>query len=232
MPHRYSIKTYVENGYYHVYNRGVEKRVIFKDEQDYSVFLHLLKYYLSPITEDVKHPLLNLTNIKFVRPRPLANLAGEIDLVAYCLMPNHFHLLLKQINKDSMTKLLRRLTTTYSMYFNKRYDRVGYLFQGRYKAVLITNDAYLLHLSRYIHINPLELSKDMTRTHLVNYPYSSYAYFLGEKNAPWLNPKIILKFFENKKKLPFLLKYQTYKTFVEGGSENPKEILGDLVIDF
>lgn len=159
MPQKNTVKTFTENGIYHAYNRGVEKRDIFIDEQDYAVFLHLLKYYLSPLEVKNVHPLLEFQNFSIVRPHPLANIEKEVELIAFCLMPNHFHLLLKQISIDGMTKLLRRILTTYSMYFNKRYKRVGHLFQGPYKAVLVQNDSYLLHLSRYIHLNPSELTR-------------------------------------------------------------------------
>ena len=139
MPHKNTIKPYVDNGFYHVYNRGVNKGDIFFDDQDYRVFLHLLKYYLSPVQSlDKEHPLTDLMEI--VRPRPLANLEKEVDLVAYCLMPNHFHLLLKQNTIDGMTKLMRRLMTTFAMYINKRHHRVGHLFQAKYKAALIQDD--------------------------------------------------------------------------------------------
>ena len=108
------------------------------------------------------------------------------------------------------------------MYFNKRYERVGHLFQGRYKAVLVDKDDYLLYVTRYIHENPLELP-GMTRPGLVNYPYSSYAYYLREKHADWLNVDYILSFFNEK---------QTYKDFVEGDQIDSRNALGiKLVID-
>lgn len=226
MPHKHIVKTYIRDGYYHIYNRGVDKRKTYLDDQDYRVFLHLLKYYLSPLDQN-SHPLANLPNYSLVRARPLANLENEVELLAYCLMPNHFHLLIKQLTTDGMTKLLRRLSTTYSMYFNKRYGRVGHLYQGNYKAALVPDDGYLLHLSRYIHLNPAEL----TRSHLVSYPYSSYPYYLGKKETRWLKPEIILSFFDKSKLLPFLKKYNSYKEFVEGSKDNPYEAVGNLAID-
>lgn len=228
MPAKNSRKIYVNNGYYHTYNRGVEKRNIFLDDQDYTVFLHLLKYYLSPPPKNEnEHPLKDLPDIKMVRPRPLKNLNYEIELMAFCLMPNHYHLLIKQNSVDGMPKLIRRLTTTYSMYFNKRYDRVGYLFQGRYRAVMITKDSYLLHLSRYIHLNPAGL----TGPHPVSYPYSSYPYYLGEKKSDWVKPDFILKYFNSQKLLPNLLSYPSYQKFVEGCPDDPGDILGNLILD-
>lgn len=227
MPHRNTIRHFTENGIYHVYNRGVEKRDIFLDEQDYAVFLHLLKYYLSPINPDKIHPLLEFQKYSVIKPKPLANIEKEIELIAFCLMPNHFHLLIKQLTIDGITKLLRRVATTYSIYFNKRYKRAGYLFQGKYKAALVETDSYLLHVSRYIHQNPLEL----TRTDLFNYPYSSYKYFLGIAHAGWVKPKIILDYFDTSKLQPFLKHYPSYREFVEGGTEDSKGIIGNLSLE-
>lgn len=227
MPRKHSLKVYVENGHYHIYNRGVEKRDIFMDDQDYRVFLHLLKYYLSPTDKETEHPLKNLPNYSFIRPRPLANLADKVDLIAHCLMPNHFHLLIKQTTKDGMRKLMLKHNTTYSMYFNKRYKRVGHLFQGTYKAVLVDNDSYLLHLSRYIHLNPAEL----TGVTPVSYPYSSYQHYLGLKKTEWVKPEFILRFFNKSKLLPFLKKYPSYRVFVEGNKNDPREAVDNLAID-
>ena len=154
MPARNTIKIYAADCYYHVYNRGVEKREIFLDEQDYSMFLHLLKLYLSP--KELEEPL---TRRDLVRARLAQSVGDEVKLVAFCLMPNHFHLLLKQSTKTGMIKLMRKLSTTYAMYFNDRYNRVGTLFQGPYKAIAIDTEPYLLHLSRYIHLNPIELTR-------------------------------------------------------------------------
>jgi putative transposase len=228
MPAKNTIRKFAENSFYHIYNRGVEKRTIFIDKQDYKIFLHFLKYYLSPRNEGINHPLVEAgSNIKPVKPRPLINLCREIELVAYCLMPNHFHLLLKQITKDGITKLMRALTTVYAMYFNRKYNRVGTLFQGKYKAALIAKDSYLLHLSRYIHLNPLGTGSDP-----VLWPYSSYPYFLGLKKTDWVKPEIVLKFFEKPDNSPIAIaKFQTYKDFVEAGIENPKEGIEKLILE-
>jgi len=191
MPAKNVEKIYKVNAVYHAYNLGVEKRKIFLDDQDYRVFLHLLKYYLSAAGKGTPHPITTTGKLNLIRPRPLKNLNREVELIAYCLMPNHYHLLLKQTTIDGMTKLLRRVATTYSLYFNRRYKRVGYLFQGRYKAVRIEDQAGLLQLSCYIHLNPKGLEQ-MTRCDLVTYPYSSYPYFLRLKTADWLHPEEIL----------------------------------------
>jgi len=218
MPAKNVDKVFVKNGVYHAYNRGVEKRKIFRDDQDYRVFLHLLKYYLSAAGKDTPHPITTTGKLDLVRPRPLKNLNQEVHLLAYCLMPNHFHLLLKQITIDGMTKLLRRVATTYSLYFNRRYKRVGYLFQGIYKAARIEDQLGLLHLSRYIHLNP-EGKSGMTRLDLVTYPYSSYPYFLRLKKAGWLHPETVLSLIHD------------YKSFVEQSPDNQEPVINNLLID-
>jgi len=157
MPAKNRTKIYVENGYYHLYNRGVEKRNIFLDQQDYGVFLCYLKEYLTPRDEKQLKKILANTKTsyrekaKILKILALNNFSEEITLIAYCLMPNHFHFLLKQKNAGSIDQLMNSLGTRYTMYFNKKYNRVGVLYQGVYKAVLVSTDDQLLHLTRYIH---------------------------------------------------------------------------------
>ena len=105
-------------------------------------------------------------------------------------MPNHFHLFLYQESVDGITKLMRRLATGYVMYFNNRYGRVGALFQGKFKASLINKDAYVQHISRYIHLNPMDYK---------DWQYSSYKYFASTKTPPkWLSTDEILHFFDSR----------------------------------
>lgn len=116
------------------------------------------------------------------------------------------------------------------MYFNDRYDRVGTLFQGPYKAVLVKEDNYLLHLSRYIHTNPLELVKGENLDKLIKYPYSSYANYLGKKNTTWVKPEFILDYFKNNKD-QYNIDKSSYKEFMEDYKYDSKEILGSITID-
>jgi putative transposase len=176
MPSRYSIRQYTPEAYYHIFNRGVDKSKIFVDSTDYAVFLSFLKRHLS---HEAKKDLKN---------RPYLNLSQEIELLAFCLMPNHFHLFVYQTQAESFTKLLRSVCTSYTMYFNNKYKRVGHLFQGRFKASLIENDAYLQHISRYIHLNPEDYK---------HWEWSSLSYYLGKKSADWLNTKKILSLFDD-----------------------------------
>lgn len=188
MPGRNVIKQYIKDGYYHLYNRGVEKRVIFLDDQDYRVFLSLLKSYLTKNDDEIEAP-----------DHRRKELSTEIDLICYCLMPNHFHLLVRQQTERGITNLMRCLNTSYTMYFNHRYSRVGTLFQGIYKATRIDRDEYLVHLSRYIHLNPAEFADPQ------KYPFSSFSHFISAKTAKWLKPNAVLDLYKDK---------QEYREFV------------------
>lgn len=211
MPSKNVIKNYVEDGYYHIYNRGVEKRTIFQDSQDYKVFLKYLKVYLEP----VKEPAEKSVKIK--------NHHQKIELLTFCLMPNHFHLLIRQKDKISMENFMRSLLTKYAVYFNKKYDRVGSLFQGPYKAVLIENDGQLLHVSRYIHLNPSKVSP-------LQNSYSSYSDYLGKRETSWLSTKPILSYFKTAQRTS-LKDILSYQSFVEDFAHKAKESIGNLAID-
>src|SRR3989338_6348834 len=122
MPSRNSVKIYVENAYYHVYNRGVEGRDIFQDDEDYKVFLGFVKRYLTVLAQDEVQPQQRKRGQRIQWKQKLYE---ELQLTAYCLMPNHFHLLLKQKSKEGMTKFIRALMNSYVRYFNLKYKRIG-----------------------------------------------------------------------------------------------------------
>lgn len=228
MPAKNVLKIYSKNGYYHIYNRGVEKRVIFCDKQDYRVFLSYIKAYLKPPLP-IKIEITTIGGITFNKPkRPLNNFYKEIELLSFCLMPNHFHLLIKQKSSKSIEFFMRSLLTRYVSYFNKRYKRVGVLFQGPYKAVLIENENYLLHLSRYIHLNSQKhLPVKDSPLHLA---YSSYGDYLGLRKTAWVKTDLILSFFKTAQKTNFrdILSYQS---FVEDYLEDSEEKLGKLILE-
>ena len=225
MPSKNTLKIYIKDGYYHIYNRGVAKQKIFLDSQDFKVFLKYLKESLGkPV---VKKIFFTLQGQSFKgMPRPVKNFHKNIDFIAFCLMPNHFHFLIKQVDEKNIESFMRSLITRYSRYFNKKYERVGHVFQGRYKAALITEDNYLLHLTRYIHLNPSEYVKDITRA------YSSYGDYIGLRKTPWIKPDFIIKFFSHKT-LPELTikKINDYKRFVENYQKDSKQVLGELTLE-
>lgn len=189
MPAKNSIKTYVENGYYHLYNRGVEKRSIFLDQQDYSVFLGYLSEYLLPKDEKALYQQLSNSNIspkekaKTLSLLRLNNFNQEIALLAYCLMPNHFHFLVKQKSKGAIDTFMNSLGTRYTMYFNLKYQRVGSLYQGVYKAVLVSTEEQFLYVSKYIHKQALP------------YQPSSYLDYIEKRKTLWVHPEEILAHF-------------------------------------
>lgn len=209
MPAKNVLKEYEEGGYYHVYNRGVEKRVIFVDEEDYHVFIGYLKTYLTP--PDLRGLTLKDEGGRTISPsRRINNYAEEIQLIAYCLMPNHFHLMLRQTSAKGMAKFIQSILTKYVRYFNTKYSRVGGLFQGVYKTVHIKNEYQFTYLTKYIHRNPLP--DNPTRSHLEGlreYKYSSYGNYLGLYKQNWVKTDDILSYFSKTNPR------STYQAFVE-----------------
>mgnify|MGYP001582858166 FL=1 len=178
--------TFSAGEYYHIYNRGVEKRHIFETNADRKRFLRLL-YVCNGSKPVIMRDCQGL---------PLVEIDKGEDLVgmgAYCLMPNHFHLLIRETVDGGISKFMSKLTTAYSMYFNKRYDRKGTLFEKPFRARHIDDDNYLKYLFSYIHLNPVKMIdpawkergvRDLQKTkkYLDNYHFSSYAdYFNQDK---------------------------------------------------
>ncbi len=188
MPARNVTKQYEENAYFHIYNRGVEKREIFLDDEDYIMFLALLKRHLSRGKETGS------------RNRVYESYAGRVELLAYCLMPNRYHLLF-YLNNDikAISELMRKIAGSYTSYFNRKYNRVGYLFQGTYKASKVDNDPYLLHITRFIHRNPKDYYK---------WPYSSLQYYIGDWKSDWVVADRVYKLYEWGAYESFLNEYQ------------------------
>lgn len=144
---------FAEGEYYHVYNRGVEKRAIFMDHKDRLRFMQLL--YLCngtiPINlRDIREFMIDKNIYEFPRGNQL------VAIGTYCMMGNHFHLLLKQIADKGISRFMQKLATAYTMYFNLKYKRSGSLFQGIFKDRHVDDDDYLKYLFAYIHLNPVE----------------------------------------------------------------------------
>lgn len=182
---------------YHIYNRGVDKRNIFLNERDYQRFSASLIVFNNKIK-------LNGRDFddheNFRREYPLVN------VIAYCLMPNHFHLLLEQREDNGITKFLQKMTTSYTMYFNKKNTRTGALIQGVFKRSHIKTNERLLEMSRYIHTNPIKLfgknlSKNELKQKLLKYQWSSFPDYAGEKiEQPIVaNKQIVMKQFHSPK---------------------------------
>jgi putative transposase len=178
---------------YHIYNRGVEKRVVFEKDADRIRFIHdLFEFNDSHQAKNTSRSMceVGLRTSDAVKPRKQL-----VDILAWCLMPNHFHLLLRQKTDGGITTFMRKLGTGYTNAFNLKKDRVGPLFQGKFKIKHVSKESHLLHLPHYIHLNPLDLltkddatSKNLEGiiSFLENYRWSSFRDYCNKKNFPSL----------------------------------------------
>lgn len=173
--------------FYHIYNRGIDKRLTFIEDADYRKFL------FGMLSINSGHSVLTGS--------PL------VGIVAYAIMPNHYHFLMRQEVDGGITRLFHRLMTSYAMFFNKKYGRDGHLCSASFKSKHVTNEAHLEHLIRYIHQNPLGLTKQSTDrdpiTFLRQYPWSSFSAYLG-KFDPLINAA-----------MPELFELHDYRTYPE-----------------
>lgn len=197
----------VNGGIYHIYNRGVDKRDIFMDDDDRFRFIHDLYEF------NDKNPTINLAlylkskndKLKEVGLPNIIRGPREVlvEILAFCMMDNHFHLLVRQKEENGITLFMRKLGTGYTNYFNKKYKRTGVLFQGKFKSVHIENESHFMYLPIYIHLNPLDFEFKEWRNgkidnpagamdFLNNYKWSSYMDYMGKKNFPSLINKDFL----------------------------------------
>lgn len=188
-------EAFTTNEYYHIYNRGVDKRITFQNSSDYERFCALLFLCNSKNSVHISNDYRGSTLIEQVLQ--IENQNPLVAIGAWCLMPNHFHLLVKEIEENGISIFMKKLGTGYTMYFNIKNERTGSLFQGRFKSSHIDSDEYLKYMYSYIHLNPLKIVdsnwKEMIRNNkkisskslnfLLNYQYSSY--------LDYANPEII-----------------------------------------
>jgi putative transposase len=175
--------------WYHCYNRGVDKRNTFEDARDYERFLLGLFIGNSDVPTHISN--LKRSQLREVLDDDSLERGNQlVEVGAYCLMPNHFHLLIREITENGIAKFMQKLCTGYTMYFNTKHERTGALFAGTFKSKHVPDDQYLKHLVSYIHLNPAKLFdpewKDgrgdlkSIKKNLKLYRYSSLADFLGE----------------------------------------------------
>lgn len=196
--------------FYHLYNRGVDKRKVFMDTEDYERFITLL-YLANNVIP------IHISNYKNYQGLALMDLLSTekgdtlVDIGAYCLMPNHFHILVREKIENGISMFMHKVMTGYTMYFNKKYKRSGSLFSGTFKAQHVYRDEHLKYLFAYIHLNPVKLidskwrengisNKKKAEEYLHEYSYSSYLDYLseGRKEGVIINKKAFPKYFATK----------------------------------
>ncbi|MFW6143845.1 MAG: transposase [Patescibacteria group bacterium] len=220
--------------YYHIYNCGVEKRKIFNNDQDYIRLLDTIDFY----RYEQKASYVQFQNLNkeakqvYTELHPRDSNHLNIRLVAYCLMPNHFHFLIKPAKKGSIPQFMSNISNSYTRYFNIKNERLGSLFQGTYKAKEIPNDESLLQISRYIHLNPCKSRKANLDGNLrpENYPFSSYRNWI---RTGLLNLKgLIFDKDEAWKCIGLANGTEAYKSFVEAKIDQNETLgIGDLIFD-
>lgn len=196
-------KTFACNTISHIYNRGNNKEKIFLDDQDYKAFLFRLGLALGIKESDLQKELL----LPYSRIRITGAKKGEYILHGFCLMPNHFHLLLEQKGGVSISNLILKVCTSYAKYFNKKYSRIGHLFQDQFKSVLVRSNEQLMWVSAYTHMNPV---KDGLVKLPEEYKWSSYQDFIGKRNFPILSIELLSSIFGKN------FKKETLAYFVKG----------------
>ncbi|MDO8452870.1 MAG: transposase [bacterium] len=188
----------------------------FLNRSDYQRFLFTLNYYR------FHNPNLRLSHglrLPIDQGRKILDELEEhntkiVEIVCFSLMPNHFHILVKQLTENGISTYLRKIANSYTKYFNTKHERVGPLFQGPFKAVLIEDDYQLIHVSRYIHLNAL-VSSIVSDKDFISYPWSSLSDYAG-KNRKFINPKIVLDQFVSKKDyMKFVLDHADYAKDIE-----------------
>ncbi len=187
----------VTDEFYHIFNRGVARNPVFLSKHDYKQAMLSLSYYsllnypmkLSRLKELPHEQRQNII-------KSLHSLPKKVEIISFVFMPNHFHFLLKQTTDNGMSSFVSQFTNSYTRYFNTKHERVGPLFQGVFKAVHIETDEQLIHLSRYIHLNPV-VSFVITEKELSFYPWSSLPLFLKETSS-FVNTKPVLDHFSSK----------------------------------
>lgn len=195
MPSRNITRFDDSDSYYHVYARGASKKNIYKDDNDKAYFSYLLSRHLG------KKPVVNKQGYAYPCYR------GKIEIAAYCFMSNHFHLLVYQHERGALQQLMKSVMTAYSMYFNRKYKQTGSLFENRYKASRITSDTYLIHISRYIHLNPRSWKR---------YQWSSYRHIFDDSGPEWLEPSKVADLFSSRLEYEkFVADYEAMKESID-----------------
>ncbi|OGM27090.1 hypothetical protein A2962_03235 [Candidatus Woesebacteria bacterium RIFCSPLOWO2_01_FULL_39_61] len=185
---------------YHVINRGIASRPLFLIKRDYRRKLSTIFYY-----QNVNLPFRYSFFIRLPRDRRQVILDGfkdkrnfQVEIIAYCLIPNHIHLLLKQVRDKGISTFMSNVTNSYTRYLNSKRHEIGPIYQGKFKAVRIESDEQLLHVQRYIHLNPFSSYVLKSTEELEGYPYSSLPEYLNKTVYGYCKKDIVMHFFKDK----------------------------------
>jgi len=230
----------IPGSFVHVYNRGNRKQQIVRDTKDKWHFLEILYYFNDEFTlinpfRDVQKLFRPGLNKPFIRPLTWPELKPLVKIMAFSLLENHFHLLLKEIQEGGITKFMQRLGTGMATYFNEKYQETGRLFQGPYKSKLIKEEIYLKYLSVYIQVkNVFETYPEGSQKALENfdkayewaiqYPYCSLADYAGKRNSPIIDKDVLEELFSGPGE------YKEFSKQCLAGADL-KEKLGNLIIE-
>lgn len=185
---------------YHVINRGIWSLPIFNNRRDYLRIINAMFYYQNVDVPLSYSKFLSLSlNDRLLRLKLLKkNERFLVEIIAYCLMPNHFHLLLKQVEENGISSFVGKLINSYTRYFNTKNEKVGPILQGRFKAVRVESDEQLLHLSRYIHLNPYSSHILNKPADLLGYSFSSFPEYLGKVEPTLCSKELVLNNFKDR----------------------------------
>jgi putative transposase len=198
MPIKYTKKSFLSGGMYHIYNRGIDGRRIFGENQDFERYIEEMKKYLDD-NKETDNTIFKDERPYRKRHKEEMKLIGGVEILVFCLMPDHLHLLLRQNQTDAITKLMRRVNTGYVMYYNKKYKRHGPLFEGVYKAIPIKTAEDAVYISRMVHLNPVAAStrrfgpvEAVMGASPGEYLYSSCRNYLNREESKWINTSLLM----------------------------------------
>ena len=187
---------------YHIFNRGIDRRPTFQNSREFNRAIDLISFYNhKDIPIRYSQFIILPQEIREVKLKRLSKSDSLVDILAYCLMPNHFHFLLRQRVENGLSTFISNFTNSYTKYFNTKNQRIGPLFEGVFKAVYVENDDQAIHLSRYIHLNPV-VSSIVNETEVLKYKWSSYPEYLNfeVRNEILLDKDTVLSYFKSVKK--------------------------------
>jgi putative transposase len=201
----------ITNEYYHIYNRGFNQQQIFLSTNDYQRVFETIRYY-QYLTPPIKFSYLNIQPPKQQKEILSHLVQTSIDILAFCFMPNHFHFLVKQVKDSGINLSISKFSLSYSRYFNIINEKKGPVFEGRFKAVKVSSNEQLLHLSRYIHLNPFTASIVKDIHSLQDYPYSSLKEYMHPQRFNLAQTdEILAQFKSTQKYLEFTLDHAEHQ---------------------